>query len=219
MKTKEREKIELDVREIVIAAQENSGLKTQRELANHLDVTVATVSAWMCDRARPEWNRLQKLLDLAKIKLVNYDMVSIAISGTIPLIEFPKSKQGQCNPKLISHRKIFIDGNFKSDFAINYDLDFMQPTIPPKSIVLCRKIKKQNLNDLEGEIFFIYLRGEKEHLITRLYNPGKTIILVEDNAKNTPIKTTYPNIAIIGKCTTYICDLKENKKNIFSEKF
>jgi len=201
-------KFALSVPEIILAAKENSGLRTQRALASHLDVTVPTVSAWVCGRSIPEWNRLRELLALAEMKLVNRDMVRIDIKRTIPIINIPPQGDPPVNYKNISHSKICVDDiMFDVDFAIKYGLDLMNPTIPQNSVVLCKKMR--NIDFLDGRIVFLYLKDKKEHTVVRVYRSGKSFMLVNDNSKSVPLPTPVKNVLFLGNCVHCIIPLLE----------
>lgn len=167
---------------------------TQRDLAEKLEVVVATVSSYETNNTEPN---IDKLIHLSKLFGISID----EIVGNSPLPSGHLSPNGVFRPKTMKYydidasasnasmfeswneafcKEISVPGFGDCDFAINVWGDSMFPTLQNGSIALCKEWKQSFI-----EYGFIYLVITREfHRMIKYLKPGSTDETVTCESEN-----------------------------------
>lgn len=167
---------------------------TQKDLAEKLEVVVATVSSYETNNTEPN---IDKLIHLSKLFGVSID----EIVGNIPLPNDHINTNGIPRPKTMKYydidasasntsmfeswnesfcKEITVPGFGDCDFAINVWGDSMFPTLQNGCIALCKEWKQRFI-----EYGFIYLVITREfHRMIKYLKPGSNEETVTCESEN-----------------------------------
>ncbi|MGM7635671.1 LexA family protein [Bacillus sp. Hm123] len=188
----------------------------QRVLADHLQVTEASVSQWVQGKKYPRIDKIQRMADFlnvskselieeitsvpANLKFSSPKLVKIPILGTIA-----------CGDPILAEENFKGWRHESEEFVpignvayLECQGNSMEPTIPDGSLVLIREQP-----DVEnGEIAAVLVNGDTEATLKRVKKQDGMVILMPDNPSHQPYIITESNPArIIGKAMKFTQDL------------